>query len=73
LKVIASGQIYYVKGDDSATVVMPLRDRNGEPIAAARVIMTTFPGQTQQNAVIRATPIVKSLQAKIRSLQDLVD
>lgn len=73
LKVITSGQIYYVKGDDSATVVMPLRDRNGEPIAAARVIMTTFPGQTQQNAVIRATPIVKSLQAKIRSLQDLVD
>jgi len=53
------------------TVVQPLRDRNGEPIAAVRLIMTSFPGQTQQSALQRALPIVKSIQARVRSLDEL--
>jgi hypothetical protein len=38
-----------------------------------RVVMKSFWGQTEQNAVVRATPIVKVLQARIQSLDDLVD
>jgi len=73
LNVLTQGQIYYVKEKKAVTVVMPLRDRNGDPIAAARVKMTTFVGQTQANAVVRATPIVKEMQARVTSLQDLVE
>lgn len=68
---IASGRIFYGKGRDTVSVVQPLRDRNGEPIAAVRVTMTTFIGQTQQSALQRALPIVKSMQARVRSLDEL--
>jgi hypothetical protein len=49
---------------------MPLRDRNGEIVAAARVIMQTFPGQTEQNALARALPVMKDLEARIQLLHD---
>jgi len=52
---------------------MPLRDRNGDAIAAARVVMRPFPGQTEQNAIVRAAPIVKEMQNRIQSLEDLVE
>jgi len=50
-----------------------LRDRNGDAMAAVRVVMKSFPGQTEENAIIRAAPIVKALQEKIRSLEDLIE
>jgi len=53
-------------------VVMPLRDRNGDPVAAVRVIMKTFAGQTEQNAVARALPVIREMQRRVASLQDLV-
>jgi hypothetical protein len=68
---IASGRIFYGKGKDTVSVVQPLRDRNGEPIAAVRLTMTSFIGQTQQSALQRALPIVKSMQARVRSLDEL--
>lgn len=52
-------------------MVQPLRDRNGEPIAAVRVTMTTFLGQTEQNALQRALPIVKYMQARVSRLDEL--
>jgi hypothetical protein len=33
--------------------------------------MKSFPGQTEDTAIARARPIVKELQGKIQSLQDL--
>jgi len=69
--VITGGKLFYGKGQETVTVVQPLRDRNGEPIAAVRLIMTSFPGQTQQSALQRALPIVKSMQARVRSLDEL--
>jgi hypothetical protein len=73
LGAIRKAAIYYGKNKESVSVVMPLRDRNGETIAAARVVMQTFTGQTEQNALARAMPIVKEMQGKIRSLADLVE
>ena len=37
--VITQGTPYYGKEKESVSVVMPLRDRNGDPVAAVRVIM----------------------------------
>jgi len=68
---ISGGKIFYGKGRDTVSVVQPLRDRNGEPIAAVRLTMTSFLGQTQQSALQRALPIVKSMQARVRSLDEL--
>jgi hypothetical protein len=72
-EVLKQGNIYYGKDKNSFSVLMPIRDRNGDPIATVRVVMKTFLGQTEQNAVVRATPIVKELQARIQSLDDLID
>ena len=68
---ITAGKIFYGKGKETVSVVQPLRDRNGDPIAAVRVTMTTFLGQTEQSALQRALPIVKSMQARVRSLEEL--
>jgi len=68
---IATGNIFYGKGRNEVNVVMPLRDRNGEAMAAVRLTMESFTGQTEQNALIRATPIVKAMQARANSLEEL--
>jgi hypothetical protein len=71
--VIRRGVSYYAKDKESVSVTLPLRDRNGDPIAAVRVVMKTFAGQTEDNAVVRATPIVKEMGARVQTLQDLVE
>ncbi|MCL4789335.1 MAG: DUF1080 domain-containing protein [Verrucomicrobia bacterium] len=68
---IANGTIYYGKEDKTVSVVMPLRDRNGDPIAAVRLVMQSFAGQTQQNALARARPIVREMQARVASVVEL--
>lgn len=70
--VIAHGTPYYGKEKGSVSVVLPLRDRNGDPVAAVRVIMKRFPGQTEQNAFARAMPIIREMQKRVLSRQDLV-
>jgi 3-keto-disaccharide hydrolase len=69
--VIAHGTPYYGKEKGSVSVVLPLRDRNGDPIAAVRVIMKSFLGQTDQNAFARAMPVIRDMQRRVLSLQDL--
>jgi DNA-binding IclR family transcriptional regulator len=72
-EVIARGETYYGKEHDAVSVIMPLRDRNGDAMAAVRVVMKSFPGQTEENAIVRAAPIVKSMQEQIRSIEDLAE
>ncbi len=72
-QAIAGGKIFYGKGKETVAVVQPLRDRNGEPIAAVRVTMKSFPGQTEQSALQRALPMVKEMQARVRTLPELKD
>jgi hypothetical protein len=72
-EVIARAETYYGKERDSVSVIMPLRDRNGDAMAAVRVVMKSFPGQTEENAIIRAAPIVKDIQGRIRSIEDLAE
>jgi hypothetical protein len=70
---LANAGMYYGKEKGTLSVLMPLRDRNGDPIAAMRVVLKSFAGQTEQNAFARATPLVKGIQARVQSLQDLTD
>jgi hypothetical protein len=71
--VIDRGSTYFGKDKGTVYVTMPLRDRNGDGIAAACVVMKSFKGQTEKNALERARPIVEEIQAHVQSLQDLVD
>lgn len=68
---ITGGHVYYGREKDTVSVVQPLRDRNGEPIAAVRVVMNPFPGQTEQAVLQRANPMVKEMQARVQSLEEL--
>lgn len=69
--VIRQDSIYFGKSNQTVTVTMPLHDRNGDTVAAVRVVMKSFKGQTEQNAVARALPIVKEMETRLRSSQDL--
>jgi hypothetical protein len=72
-KDLGQGAIFYGKSNGSVSVIMPLRDRNGDSIAAALIKMKSFPGQTEQNALARAQPVVRDMQGKVQTLQDLID
>lgn len=71
-EVIHRGVPYYERTKDTALVTVPLRDRNGDPIAAVRVILKSFPGETEDNAAGRAQPIVKRMQQRVQSLEELL-
>jgi len=69
---IEKGGSYFGKGREVAVVTMPLHDRNGETVGAVRVVMTTFFGQTEKNALARALPIVKSISHRVSSAKALL-
>ncbi len=68
---IANGTISFGRGKGTVAVTMPLTDRNGDPVAAVRVELKSFLGETQDNALGRARLIVKEMQAQVVSGQDL--
>ncbi|HYE31288.1 MAG TPA: family 16 glycoside hydrolase [Methylomirabilota bacterium] len=70
--VVARGIRYYGKKDKQTCIVtLPLHDRNGDVVAAVRLEMEAFRGQTENNALARALPIMKELEARIRETKDL--
>jgi len=70
--VLAKGAVYCGFGKESVAVILPLRDQNGDPVAAVRVIMKTFMGQTEQNAIVRATDVIKFMQERVHTVDDVV-
>lgn len=60
--VIANDATYFGRLAKGVVVTMPLHDRNGDTIAALRVEMKSFAGQTENNALARALPIVKEIE-----------
>ncbi len=69
---VANGQNYYRKQGSVVYVTMPLRDRNGEPVAAARFIMKSQTAvNARENALIRANPILKSMQTRVSAVDNL--
>ncbi len=71
--VMTRAMVYFGKGDDKITVAMPLHDRNGDVVASVRVLMKTFPGQTEVNAIARAMPITKAMEARLLSERNLLE
>src|SRR5882724_9318303 len=71
--VIDRGVNYYLKGKESVVVTMPLRDRNGDPQAAVQITKKTFPGQTEENAIVRAMPIIKTMQQRAATATSLTE
>ena len=69
--VITRSVIYHGKENNLVLVTMPLHDSNGDSVAAVKVIMKSFPGQTEKNAIARALPIVKQMEERVHSLSDL--
>jgi hypothetical protein len=54
-------------------VTMPLHDRNGDPIAAIRVELNPFVGQTEQTSLNRAMIYKKEVESRIKNLKDLYE
>ena len=50
---------------------MPLRDRNGDAVAAVRFVMKSFRGQTEESALVRAMPILKSMQLRASAVDSI--
>jgi hypothetical protein len=69
--VIARSVVYHGRSKGSVMVTMPLHDCNGDTVAAVRVMMKPFSGQTEKNAIARALPIVKQMEARIKAANDL--
>ena len=71
--VIARGVVYHGEENGTVLVTMPVRDSNGDSVAAVKLTMKSFKGQTEQNALARARPIVKQIEARVRTVADLTE
>lgn len=69
---INNGSIYFGKGRGTVAVTMPLTDRNGDPVAAVRVELKSFLGETRDTVLSRARMIVDRMQAQVLTSQDLL-
>jgi hypothetical protein len=69
--VLEQNTPYFGKLKKGVVVSLPLHDRNGEVVGVLRVEMTTFIGQTENNAVARALPIAKDIEFGIIDAKDL--
>jgi hypothetical protein len=71
---IQSGKSYIARNKQAGTVTvtMPLRDRNGDTIAAVAFVMKTFPGETDDTAALKANTMLKKIQPRVASLEDLL-
>ena len=67
---INNGSIYFGRGRGTVAVTMPLTDRNGDPVAAVRVELKSFLGETRDNALTRVRMIVNKMQSQVGSSQD---
>ena len=69
---ITDGKIFYARSKGVVAVTLPFRDRNGDPMAAVRLRLDSFFGETEKNALIRAGLIVKKMQAEVDSAEALL-
>jgi hypothetical protein len=69
--VINTGTTMYLKSKNSVELTMPLRDRNGDIVAAVKTTMTTFPGETTDTSATRAIAVKNELESRLNTLQDI--
>ena len=71
LSAIKDGQVFFGREHDAVLITLPLHDRNGDYIAAVRLKLASFFGETQDNAVTRAHLIIKVMEQFCSSAEDL--
>lgn len=71
-EVLTKRGYFYGKEGGSVALTLPLHDNNGDKVAAVRLVMKSFVGQTENNALARAMPVVKSMEARIQTREDLL-
>lgn len=69
--VIQQGAIRVIMNKSKVEITMPLRDRNGEAVAALRTTMRPFPGETENTAIARATIVKRYVEENLATLQDI--
>lgn len=69
----ASDKKYVGKNKEEKYVIatLPLHDKNGDVIAAVRLEMESFPGQTEKNVLARTIPIVREMELRIAANKEL--
>jgi hypothetical protein len=69
---ITKGKVFFGRDKGVVIVTLPLRDRNGDQMAAVRLTLKSFFGEIQSIAISRATTILKLMEAEVGSSQDLM-
>ena len=72
--VIHTGKSYFGRDKKAGTVTVtaPLRDRNGDSVAAVVFVMKAFPGETEETALVKSQTMIKKLEPRVTSLDDLL-
>jgi hypothetical protein len=73
LQCLETAEIYAGKAEGRSVAVFPVRDRNGDPVAALRVEMKRFTGQTDDNVAARALPVLRLIEPRVTTLKELVE
>ncbi len=63
----------YHRDGNAEVVTMPLCDRNGDPMAAVQIRLRAVTGDTEENAFLRAMPIIKTMQLRVTTVKSLTD
>jgi len=72
MAAIKNGTISFGRDHGTVLVTLPFPDRNGEYMAAVRFKLRSFLGETQDNAVNRATMLLKLMETFCTSSEDLL-
>jgi len=70
-EAITNGKVYFGRGQGTVSLTLPLRDRNGDPIGAVRVQLKAALLESQDTAHTRALMILKDIQKRITSKDEL--
>lgn len=71
-KAITDGLVFFGRGRGTVALTLPLRDRNGNPMAAMRVQFKSFLGETQDIALARAMDVLKLMQLEVTTSDELM-
>lgn len=66
---LEGGKVSAGRTRDHAIAVLPMRDRNGDPLFAVRFKMRTFGGQTDSNAAARGRQMAEELEELVRAAE----
>jgi hypothetical protein len=69
--VLARSIPYHGKDRANVIITLPLHEGNGENVAALKVMLKSFPGQTEANALARARVVARWMEQRIQTRKDL--